>query len=620
MGSTDGRKQKLALVFGSVPAADEIDQFRLVANEFDVTVISSESICGYLTQTSWFNDLKCLALPDYDENPTYLPGLEKAVAGFDVVVVKERLGLYAYQVVKAKLRSKFRLAVWVDNLIPFAGEDVQQMRTVRSEVANSADAFIVQSAAAREALLIEGIEEQRIHYFAPWVEAHIKRSPKARAKALETLSLTDTDFVVAHIGQVEFEEGLFDLVHAAKQAIQLDPTVNRRLKLVFCGIGSLSTDLRDRLVKLGIDRRAVFVAPSRDAYNTILLAADCIFYSVHSSRDRLEGDPYRLVTAMGLEIPVIASRSPIVEEYVGKHRIDFCPGSVEGLADAIIKATDSRALLNNVAKKCAASHSSRFTREKAAPQMRQLFASVTKAMPTIDTHAMNIDRMVADIESKVFSKQYLAAIDLIGETMQQRDMPVHHKANLYRLIGDCFAKLGDSESAKGSYLKSIELDQYAAKPYIGLGTVALIRNSFDVAVPQFQKAISLAPDDEMANLGLGLAFQGLDELKESTRWVLEALKINPENSAALFTLVKLAYERNEFKDAEAPVARYVEAHPNDRNMAFTHAGLLFKLNRYDSAQQICSRLLEIDPADQRAATLLTQIRAATKAEVSSSNG
>ena len=620
MGASEGRKQNLALVFGSVPTVEEIDQFKLITGDFDVTVVSSESICGFLTQTSWFNDLKCIALPDYDESPTYLPGLEKVVSKFDVVVVKERLGLYAYQVVKAKLRSKFRLAVWVDNLIPFAGEDINQMRTIRTEVSNAADAFIVQSNAARETLLLEGIEEQRIHYFAPWVESHVKRSPKARAKALETLGLTDTDFVVAHFGQVEFEEGLFDLVHAAKRAIAWDPTVSRRLKLVFCGIGSLSTDLRDRLVMLGIDRRAVFVAPSRDAYNSILLAADCLFYSVQSSRDRLEGDPYRLVMAMGHEIPVLASRSPIVEEYVGKHRIDFCPGSVEGLADAIIKATDSRALLNNVAKKCTATFTSRFARDKSAPQMRSLFSSIAKTISSVDPQVLSIENLVSEVESKVLSKQYLVAIDLIESIIAMREVPVHHTSNLYRLIGDCFAKLGDSETAKASYVKAVELDPYATKAYIGLGTVGLIRNSFDIAVLQFQKAVSLSPDDEMANLGLGLAFQGMSELKEANRWVIESLNINPENSAALFTLVKIAYDRNEFTDAEASVSKYLSAHPNDRNMAFTQAGLLFKLNKINDAKAICNRLLEVDPGDQRASSLMAQIREVTAAGASSSNG
>ena len=169
-GSESTQKRKLALVFGNLPTAEEVDQFRLLSEEFDITVVTTESLCEYLNQTSRFGNLRCLALPDHEENPTYIPGLEHVLSDFDVVVIKERLGLYAYQAVKAKWKNRFRLAVWVDNLACFPAEDVDQMRTIRAEVTNAADAFIVQSKTARRALLLEGIEEQRIFNFSPWVE------------------------------------------------------------------------------------------------------------------------------------------------------------------------------------------------------------------------------------------------------------------------------------------------------------------------------------------------------------------------------------------------------------------------------------------------------------------
>ena len=45
-----GTQKKLALVYGTLPTAEEIDQFLLVAEDYEVTVITSESIVGYLTQ------------------------------------------------------------------------------------------------------------------------------------------------------------------------------------------------------------------------------------------------------------------------------------------------------------------------------------------------------------------------------------------------------------------------------------------------------------------------------------------------------------------------------------------------------------------------------------------
>ncbi len=598
-------KQKLALVFGNLPTVEEIDQFSLLTDGFEVTVITSESICGYLTQTSRFRDLKCVALPDYDINTTYLPGLEKVLNNFDVVVVKERLGVYAYQAVRSKWRKRFRLVVWSDNLVPFPCEDVSQMRTIRREVTNAADMFLVQSEAGKRALLLEGIEEERITKFLPWVERRAQRNPKEKAKALEKLGLSDGDFLIVHFGQIEWEEGLLDLAHAVKLAVDENAELRRRLKVVFCGIGTFAPHLRDRFVTLGIDRRVSYAAPSRETFDSLLTAADALYLSNISSRDRLEGDPYRLLLAMANEIPVLGSRTPLVEEYIGKHRFDFCVGSPESLASAITKVASAGALRHDIVKKNLSVIEHQFSREKVKEEMTTIFNALALKTVTIDPSA--IDHQVLEVESKVATKQYLAAIDLIESIFRIKDVPVHHKANLFRLIGDSFTKLGDPEAGKNAYIQAAEQDPYSAKAYIGLGTVGLTKGSYDIAVLHFQKAVSLAPEDEMANLGLGLAFQGMEELAEANKWVVKALEINPENTAAIYTLVKIAHDRNDFTDTERLLQKYLVLHPSDHNMKYTLGGVLFKLDRYEEVKSLMQEIVKVDPLDSRAHALAKQV-------------
>jgi glycosyltransferase involved in cell wall biosynthesis len=277
-------KPKVALLYGNLPTVEEIDQFQLLKEAYEVYVIAPESIVDYLSRTSHFNDLKCLALPDHDENPTYIPGLEKALAGFDIVIVKERLGLYAFQAVKAKWRNNFRLVVWVDNLMPFPGDDMDQFRIIRSELAGAADMYLVQSDAAREALLLEGVDAKRVSFFEPWVRTRFKRSIKNRTKALQLLKLKDSDFVVAHLGQIEWEEDLQLLVHACKKAMNDNVVLKRRLRVIVCGVGSYSDELNIRVQQLGLENRFLFVAPGRDGIDTVLNAADALFCSTTSNR------------------------------------------------------------------------------------------------------------------------------------------------------------------------------------------------------------------------------------------------------------------------------------------------------------------------------------------------
>lgn len=601
-------KKKLALVYGTLPTVEEIDQFQLMTTDYDVSVLSSESICAYISQNSRFQNLRCVALADHDDNPMYLPGLEKALAGYDVVICKERLGIYAYQVVKAKWRHRFRLGVWVDNLAANPGEDIDQMRIIRHEISNAADLFLVQTEAARETLRVEGIADARICSFTPWVQPYAKRTKKTRAAALEHIGCAEGDIIIAHTGQVEWEEAIIDLAHAVKVAHNIDPRNAQRIKVVFCGIGSFATQLRNTFIDHKLDDRVLYLAPSRDALSVVMHAADAVFISGFPGRDRVEGEPYRMISAMANEIPVIANRTPIVDEFCGKHRFDFCGGSITSLAEALCKAAEGVSLRTDIAKKNAQAYRARATEEKVKSDMQYMLSALVSVADTNPDNA--IDQQVREVEAKVIAKQYLAAIDLIEKIFKDQACPIHHRSNLYRLVGDCFAKLGDNDAAKDAYIKSIEYDQYSAKAYIGLGTVSLVKGGNDVAVLHFQKAITLAPEDEMANFGLGLSFQGMGEVNEASKWVVKALEVNPENTPALFTLVRLAYDRNNFTDAEVALRRYLTKHPHDLNMTYALAGLLFKMERFSDVIATTQQIIDADAQDARAHVLQKQAQAA----------
>ncbi len=599
-------KKKVAFVLGSLPSVEEVDQFRLLADQCEVQVISSESICGYLTQNSYFQGLTCILLKDHDENPTFLPSLERVLEGFDIVIVKERLGLYSYQALKAKWRHKFRLILWIDNLVPFPANDIDQMRTIRTELTNAADAFIVQSKAAALTLQMEGVESERIYQLTPWVEARTDRSPKARSAARAALGLQDGDFVIAYLGQIEWEESLADLASAAKLMLMRDAGLKSKLRLIFCGVGSYSTELRDLFVNMGIDSVSHYYAPTRDATLMIQQACDALYCAPIASHDRIEGDPYRLVSAMINGIPIVAARHALVEEYCGKHRIDFCPSSPLSLAKALQKMRGAPSLVQDIVEKNKIEAQKRFTSERALASMISIIENFASSNSSEDQSSL--DHRVLEIEAKVRSKQYLEAVDLIESVFRMEKVPVHHRANLYRLVGDCFAKLGDIEASKDAYMQAAELDPYLAKVYIGLGTLGLMKSGFDIGVLHFQKAVSLAPDDEMANFGLGLAFQGMNEYKEASRWIIKALGINPENQAALYSMVRLAYEAGLYSEAERVIRRYLEIHPNDYNFIFTLGGIQYKRGFYAECLKLMLRILEADPKDKRAAALAKQAK------------
>jgi predicted Zn-dependent protease len=111
----------------------------------------------------------------------------------------------------------------------------------------------------------------------------------------------------------------------------------------------------------------------------------------------------------------------------------------------------------------------------------------------------------------------------------------------------------------------------------------------------------------MSCLGLGLAFEGMGELQEANKWVVSALNINPMNTAALFTLVKIGYARNMFDDARSALCTYISRKPHDTNMLFSLAGVEFKAGNLVQAEQVARQILATDPTDTRTQQFLAQI-------------
>ncbi|MFK7823043.1 MAG: glycosyltransferase [Oligoflexales bacterium] len=609
MSQAKSEISNIAFVYGTLPSTEEIDQLQLLKNSFEISVISSESIIGFLLKNSFFKDLKCIPLPDHDEDTTFLPGLEKVLEKFDTVIIKERLGIYAFQAVRAKLRFRFHLLVIIDNLTIFPADDVQRIRSIRNEVTDAADGFIVQSKAAKTTLITEGISEEKIHTWPCWIQHREMRDKEHKREALKALSLPERDILIVFNGQVEWEEGLLELLHGIKISKDADNSLKHRLKLAICGIGSFANEVKQRSVKLGIDADILYLAPSRDSYLTLVQAADAIYIGGFPARDRIDGDPFRIFSAMAHGIPVIAPRTPLGEEFLSKHRLDYCNGNANSIANSIKKLVYSKKIVHNIvhknSSKIIASHSTDFVTKSMLESLNNLMT----IPPQIKQSA--IDEQVELVENKISSKQYIAGINLIEKIFEQNEsIPSHHQANLYRLIGDCFTKLGDRESGKNAYVQAIELDEYSPKAHIGLGTISLTKANYDIGVIHFQRAVSLAPNDEMANLGLGLSFHGLDELKEAQKWVCKALEINPENTAAIYTLVKIAGESEIYDDLEVVLSTYLKLHPHDQNMIYTLAGVLYKTSKYEDVIESLAAIINTNPMDARAQSLVKQAKRA----------
>jgi tetratricopeptide (TPR) repeat protein len=611
-------QKKVALVVANLPSVGELELFSFLGNDFSLEIVCPSTVGHYIEQTMPTLSLALRILPEYEENPSYLPGLEGVLSDFDIVIVKERLGLYSYQAIKAKWKNRFKLVVWLDNLAILPADDVDRMRAVRIEVCDAADAFLVFSQSLEKMLLIEGIEKDRILLMTPHVPQTAIRSAASKSLSRQSLGLAEGNFVVSYVGNLEWEEGLCDLLAGLKDATLTNEYLKRQLQIIFCGMGSYANKVAEFALRLGIDDRCHFLTPTAENIKNILEATDTHFYAPCPSRDRIDADPFRVLLPMANGIPLLATRNPITNEFCGKHRIDFCANDLASLGKALIRLVDAENLKKDIVHKNKLKVQSTYNKVNAERDFAALIQHLDSISPELNEGV--IDQRVHEVENLVATKQYLKAIEIIESLFKQQNVPRHHEVNLYRLIGDSFTKLADFKGAKEAYLKAIDKDAYAHKAYVGLGTVGLLTNAYELAVIHFQKAVALMPNDEMPSLGLGLAFQGLKEHKEAIKWMQRSLEINPSNTAAIYSMVKVAYEISQFDEALHGVECYLNLHGKDQHMLFTRSGLLFQLGRAEEAENNLRILLSINPQNQNAKDLLVQIQQRMQASKHQSKG
>ncbi|MDD9952612.1 MAG: hypothetical protein OXT67_13710 [Zetaproteobacteria bacterium] len=622
MSDANSPVNKVAFVFGTLPEHSELDQILLLNTVVDVDIITPQSMSQYIyanmrpVQSSGEDrtfELSIVELPDHVDQLSFLPGLESVLANYTIVVVKERLGMYAFQAIKAKQQHHFWLYYWVDNGFSFPAEDMETLRTIREEVTRLADGFIVQSKACETALLLEGVHSEKMVSWPVWVNAAgYEVTDQDYLDFVRVHHVDRGHLIIAHIGQLEWEEGIGLLLEALAILKQKSPRVASRMRIFYCGLGSYSSVLQSRANRLKVDDQVRIVFPDRQNISTLLRCSEALHFGGRASRDRVETHRGLLWLAMAKNKSVILPRTVIGEDTLGKHRLDYCPNDPNSLMRAFKKVVEAPFLSSDIARKNYLKFQDRFDATKCLEQMTDILLKSKGKVSDVETGSY--EKIIFQIEEAIGRGQYSEASSqiesILGSNMDLKD---YQKAELYRLIGDCFTKLGDVDAGKQAYIKTCEYDPYSAKGHIGLGTISLIKGQHEIAIIQFQKSISLSPKDEMANLGLGLSFSGLEEYIEAKKWVESAIKINPDNSAAIYSLVRISHELEDYTSVLHVLEDYFVRHPMDTHMQYTYCGILYETKQYEKVIARLSEQLQMSPMDIRAQSLLKQAkRALTK--------
>lgn len=571
-------------------------------------------------------------LASLPENRSFLPGLEAELGDAALIVALGETSLATFQATKVRRGRQSRLAVW-QNAPRFTHASTAQKaaggvplpeyareKTLRQEILKNCDLLLSQDKESASWAFLEGVHPARLRRIQRGINElrfNESASRERRVALRAELGIPENAQVLFHCGSLEAETGVLDSVLAFRTLLNNRPEIAGRTKLALPGSGGLGAEVRQLVIDLGLDDDVYFLtaqagqrqAPGGNQMDALLPIADVVLHSpgapVNGAPQRGLDPTYDVLCAAAQAIPVLTNGNGWVGEWLGRTCKTVAGNNIHALSRAMAEALERLDKGAAGGRTLAAAVRNEMGFDAAQRELTAALRALrqpARSMPNAD-----VDAALLEIGKLIEAKLYLDAIQSISRCFEREGLTAIQRATLFRCIGDCFTRLGDLGNGHDNYARAVELDPYCARSIVGLGTIALQRQNYAAAVPMFQKAVGLAPRDSIANLGLGLAFEGLGEPKQAIQWTSRACELNIENTAAIFNLVKLSYEHEQFDEADAILRKYHSLRPHDVNMAFSLGGIAFKLGDHERAAALMQEILALEPMNSRAHALLGQI-------------
>lgn len=350
---TSGRP-RVAFLRGSYLNAFESQYLELLLDEYDVTAIHA----GYRRFDVDAVDLprrriRCLdyldGLVPHEPLGIRLPnplkrlgfeevmiGLRAALAEFDVVHTAEPSFFFSYQAAKLRRELGFELVTTQCEVVPHWHQGRRGLARRAAFVREHTDVFHARSERARQALVTEGVEPERVRVVGHGIDLARFHPGDRDPEVARRAGIEEGAFVVLFVGRLVWTKGIFALADAAALLLR-DPSF-RVLRPVFVLVGSgpERARLERRLDLLGLaDHFRLLGRRPYEEIPDLHRLADLFVLPSIPSRTILEQFGIALVEAMATGTPVISTHCGAIDEVVGEAGVLVQPNDALRLAEAI---------------------------------------------------------------------------------------------------------------------------------------------------------------------------------------------------------------------------------------------------------------------------------------------
>jgi glycosyltransferase involved in cell wall biosynthesis len=274
-------------------------------------------------------------------------GVDAMLAGADVVHAEELSFWFAADVARRKPRHGYKLVQTVWETLPFLETyRSRRARRYRQQVLAATDLFLPATGLAREALLLEGVPEERIDVCPPGIDVERFAVPPPDPPPSE--------HVILSAGRLVWEKGHQDVLRALALLHGDRVGDGHRPRVVLVGSGPEEDRLRAYARELGIEQAVELRSVPYEEMPAVFASASCL---VLASLPKAGGGLHPvdvprifweeqfgmvLAEAMAAGLPILASSSGAIPEVVGPEATMFAPGDWRALARALAAGPLSR--------------------------------------------------------------------------------------------------------------------------------------------------------------------------------------------------------------------------------------------------------------------------------------
>jgi starch synthase len=376
--------KKIAIVRGANLNKWEIQNYEPLLEGFDITSYTT-------TQTRFDIDqvkMPVVKLPFQSQGLfLHMEGLEEHLADKDLIYTADITHQFSAQAVEAKKKYGCKVVCLEWENVPFNFEEHDSVRSIKETVRKEADHFIAVTNRAKEALVLEGVPEEKIDVIPMGIDlSKFKPDAEDRLRYREQLGIGGEETVILFIGRMVWEKGVYDFVHAAARICCDGMLGEFQVKFVMVGKGPELDAVRARAEALGIAPWIMFIenCPYHEMHRMHNIADIFILPSI-LTKTWQEQFGMVLIESMACGKPVISTLSGSIPEVVGNAGILVQPNDHGSLYEALRKLIVGKDMREDLGKKALSRAEREFDSRKTAVRVKMVFEKVLSRQSKADS-------------------------------------------------------------------------------------------------------------------------------------------------------------------------------------------------------------------------------------------